>query len=44
MPLSHRKRSHYMRAMARPKPTEFEKTKIVAENRRARFDYFIEDV
>ncbi|MDR7103504.1 SsrA-binding protein SmpB [Croceicoccus sp. BE223] len=30
--------------MARPKPTEFEKTKTVAENRRARFDYFIEDV
>ncbi len=30
--------------MARPRPTEFEKTKIVAENRRARFDYFIEQV
>jgi len=29
--------------MARPKPTEFEKVKTVAENRRARFDYFIED-
>jgi SsrA-binding protein len=28
--------------MARPKPTTFEKTKIVAENRRARFDYAIE--
>ena len=30
--------------MARPRPTEFEKTKIVAENRRARFEYFIEQV
>ncbi|WP_374138528.1 SsrA-binding protein SmpB [Sphingomonas sp.] len=30
--------------MARPKPPAFEKTKIVAENRRARFDYAIEDV
>lgn len=30
--------------MARPRPTEFEKTKVVAENRRARFDYFIEQV
>ena len=30
--------------MARPKPTAFEKTKIVAENRRAKFDYFIETV
>jgi SsrA-binding protein len=30
--------------LARPRPTEFEKTKIVAENRRARFDYFIDDV
>ncbi|RVQ68907.1 SsrA-binding protein SmpB [Croceicoccus ponticola] len=29
--------------MARPKPIAFEKTKVVAENRRARFDYFIED-
>ncbi|MES1997540.1 MAG: SsrA-binding protein, partial [Pseudomonadota bacterium] len=28
--------------MARPKPPVFEKTKIVAENRRAKFDYFIE--
>ncbi len=28
--------------MARPKPVEFEKTKTVAENRRARFDYFID--
>ncbi len=33
-----------MPAMARPKPTLFEKTKTVAENRRARYDYFIEDV
>ncbi|KPL67905.1 SsrA-binding protein [Erythrobacter sp. SG61-1L] len=29
--------------MARPKPTTFDKKKIVAENRRARFDYHIED-
>ena len=29
--------------MARPRPTAFDKKKIVAENRRARFDYFIED-
>ena len=30
--------------MARPKPSEFDKVKTVAENRRARFEYFIEDV
>lgn len=30
--------------MARPRPTAFEKVKTVAENRRARFDYAIEDV
>ncbi|MCB5424210.1 SsrA-binding protein SmpB [Altererythrobacter sp. CC-YST694] len=29
--------------MARPKHTTFDKKKIVAENRRARFDYHIED-
>ena len=29
--------------MVRPKPATFDKKKIVAENRRARFDYFIED-
>jgi SsrA-binding protein len=29
--------------MARPHPPEFEKTKIVAENRRARFEYFLEE-
>lgn len=29
--------------MARPKPATFDRHKIVAENRRARFDYFIED-
>ncbi len=29
--------------MARPKPSTFEKTKTVAENRRARFDYHIEE-
>ena len=28
--------------MARPRPVEFEKTKIVAENRRARYEYFLE--
>ena len=28
--------------MPRPKPPQFEKTKIVAENRKARFEYFIE--
>jgi SsrA-binding protein len=30
--------------MARPKPETFDKAKTVAENRRARFEYFIEDV
>lgn len=30
--------------MARPKPAQFEKKKIVAENRRARFEYFVEQV
>jgi len=30
--------------MARPKPPAFDKQKIVAENRRARFNYSIEDV
>ena len=30
--------------MARPHHPEFDKTKTVAENRRARFDYFVEDV
>ncbi|GAO38561.1 SsrA-binding protein [Sphingomonas changbaiensis NBRC 104936] len=30
--------------MARPRPTEFDKKKVVAENRRARFDYFIDEV
>ena len=30
--------------MSRPKPPQFEKTNIVAENRRARFEYFIETV
>ncbi|HAU22496.1 MAG TPA: SsrA-binding protein [Erythrobacter sp.] len=29
--------------MARPKPTTFDKQKTVAENRRARFDYHVED-
>ena len=30
--------------MPRPKPATFDKKKVVAENRRARFDYFIEQV
>jgi SsrA-binding protein len=30
--------------LARPRPIEFDKKKIVAENRRARFDYFIDQV
>ncbi|KQN26134.1 SsrA-binding protein [Sphingomonas sp. Leaf33] len=30
--------------MPRPKPPQFEKTKVVAENRRARFEYFIDTV
>jgi SsrA-binding protein len=30
--------------LARPRPIEFDKKKVVAENRRARFDYFIDDV
>ena len=28
--------------MAKPRPTEFIKTRIVAENRRARYEYFLE--
>jgi len=31
-------------AMARPRPASFDKAKTVAENRRARFDYFLDDV
>lgn len=30
--------------MSRPKPAQFDKKKVVAENRRARFDYAIETV
>jgi len=30
--------------MARPSPAAFDKKKVVAENRRARFDYHLEDV
>ncbi len=30
--------------MVRPRPAEFDKVKTVAENRRARFEFFIEDV
>ena len=29
--------------MARPKPEAFDKVKTVAENRRARYDFYIED-
>ncbi|MGB3167653.1 MAG: SsrA-binding protein SmpB [Alteraurantiacibacter sp.] len=29
--------------MARPKPATFDKQKVVAENRKARFNYYIED-
>jgi SsrA-binding protein len=29
--------------MSRPLPTPFDKAKVVAENRRARFDYFVEE-
>jgi SsrA-binding protein len=29
--------------MAKPRPVEFDKKKIVAENRRARYDYFLEE-
>jgi len=32
----------FLRSMVRPRPAEFDKKKIVAENRRARFDYFLE--
>jgi len=32
-----------LRVMARPTPAAFDKKKTVAENRRARFDYYIED-
>lgn len=29
--------------MAKPRPTEFDKQKVVAENRRARYDYHLDD-
>ena len=29
--------------MARPKPATFDKQKTVADNRRVRFDYFVEE-
>ena len=29
--------------MSRPLPAPFDKAKVVAENRRARFDYFVEE-
>ena len=37
-------RAYIRPLMARPKPTPFDKQKIVAENRKARFNYTIEDV
>jgi SsrA-binding protein len=37
-------RTYMLDTMARPTPVAFDKKKIVAENRRARFDYHIEDV
>src|SRR4051812_14254467 len=36
-------RERHLLTMARPRPTPFDKQKVVAENRRARFDYAIED-
>jgi SsrA-binding protein len=30
--------------MARPRPTSFDKVKTVAENRRARFEYFLDEI
>lgn len=36
-------RTIWLPTMARPKPVTFDKQKTVAENRRARFDYYIED-
>jgi SsrA-binding protein len=44
MRLTRRSRTHIWSDLARPRPTEFDKKKIVAENRRARFDYFIDQV
>jgi SsrA-binding protein len=45
LPLSMRAIHPYMGwTMARPTPQAFDKKKIVAENRRARFEYFVEDV
>ena len=35
--------TYIARIMARPRPPEFDKKKVVAENRRARFEYFLED-
>ena len=29
--------------MSKPLPAPFDKKKVVAENRRARFDYFVDD-
>ena len=35
--------AYIARPMARPRPLEFDKKKIVAENRKARFEYFLEE-
>lgn len=37
-------RTDYTPVMSRPKPAQFDKKKVVAENRRARFEYSIEQV
>ena len=45
MPLSLTSGAAYIALlMSRPKPAQFDKKKVVAENRRARFDYAIETV
>lgn len=38
-----RTNAYFAATMAKPKPKEFDKQKTVVENRRARFDYHIED-
>ena len=42
MPLPFPRALAYMARMSRPKPAIFDKRKVVAENRRARFEYSIE--
>ena len=41
-PIASRRRRPYGPEMARPRPETFDKKKVVAENRRARFDYAVE--